>query len=236
MDRSAYDPIAAVYDDWTATYRPDVDFYVSAAAAARGPVVELGVGTGRIAVPTAQRGRHVIGVDSSVAMLDRCRRNAAAAGVEDLIDLRPGDFRSPPVRERVDLVTCPYRALSHLLGESERRQTLAAVHDLLVPGGRFVFDVFTASAAGFEIGQREWTERAPEVWEQDEWDLQTRMLSVSVRGPTGEADLRFTCRPREEWRTLLEDVGFDVYACYGWFDRSPCSHDGVVVWVARRPE
>jgi SAM-dependent methyltransferase len=234
VDRSAYDPIAAVYDDWTATYRPDVDFYVSAASGATGPVVELGVGTGRIAVPTALAGRRVIGVDSSTAMLDRCRRNAREAGVGELIDLRPGDFRSPPVPERVDLVTCPYRALSHLHADADRRQALAAVHDLLTPGGRFVFDVFTASDTGVEFGRRDWTERAPEVWDRDRWDPESRALSVSVRGPTGETELSFACLPRQEWRALLEEAGFEVFACYGWFDHSPCAREGLTIWVARR--
>jgi len=235
VESSPYDPIAAVYDDWTATYRPDVDFYVSAATEVTGPVVELGVGTGRIAVPTALQGRRVIGVDSSAAMLDRCRRNARAAGVEELIDLRSGDFSRPPVQERVLLVTCPYRALTHLSTDAARRQTLAAVHDLLDPGGRFVFDVFTASDAGIEIGQREWMERAPGIWEQDRWDPASRILDISVRGPSGEGKLSFTCLRRQEWRALLEDAGLEVFACYGWFDRSPCPRDGLVIWVARRP-
>jgi SAM-dependent methyltransferase len=235
VDRNAYDPIAAVYDDLTAAYRPDVDFYVSAASGATGPVVELGVGTGRIAVPTALGGRRVIGVDSSAAMLDQCRRNALDAGVGELIDLRQGDFRAPPVRERVDLVTCPYRALSHLHRDMDRRQALAAVHGLLVPGGRFVFDVFTASAAGVEFGRRDWTERAPNVWDRDRWDSESRALSVWVRGPTGETELSFACLPRQEWRLLLEDAGFEVFACYGWFDHSPCARDGTAIWVARRP-
>jgi SAM-dependent methyltransferase len=235
VDRSAYDPIAAVYDDWTASYRSDVDFYVSAATQASGPVVELGVGTGRIAVPTALGGQRVIGVDSSARMLDECRRRARDAGVAHLLDLREGDFVRPPVPERVGLVTCPYRALSHLHSDSSRRQTLAAVHDLLIPGGRFVFDVFTASAAGVEFGHRDWTERAPEVWERDRWDPESHALNVSVRSPTGEAELSFVCLPRQEWRALLEDAGLEVFACYGWFDHSPCSRDGLVIWVTRRP-
>src|SRR5688572_24292160 len=109
-----------------AHYRPDVDFYVSAAGDATGPVVELGIGTGRIAVPTALHGVPVIGVDASARMLDECRRRAADAGVSDLIDLRQGDFRTPPVSEQVGLVTCPFRALSHLDSDVARREGLAA--------------------------------------------------------------------------------------------------------------
>src|SRR5215211_6619837 len=89
---SPYDRIAELYDPWSRSVVEDVDFYVELAAEAGGTVVELGIGTGRIAIPTAQAGVPVIGVDSSAAMLDVCRRAAADAGVAQLLDLRLGDI------------------------------------------------------------------------------------------------------------------------------------------------
>src|SRR5207244_5006207 len=105
------------------------------------PVVELGVGTGRIAVPIAADGTKVIGIDSSRAMLDICARQAALAGVE--LDLRVGDLREPPVTERVPLVICPFRSLLHMHTDEDRLRVLTSAHDLLLPSGRFGFDVFT---------------------------------------------------------------------------------------------
>ena len=93
---SSYDDFAKHYDAW-APQDDDVAFYVAQARASGGPVVELGVGTGRVAVPTAQAGVRVIGVDLSEEMLRLCGRRAEEAGVGDLVDLRLGDFRSPPV-------------------------------------------------------------------------------------------------------------------------------------------
>src|SRR3982074_1454730 len=62
---SAYDPIARLYDPWSSVLIDDISFYVEEAlAAGSGPLVELGVGTGRIAIPTAMAGVHLIGVDS----------------------------------------------------------------------------------------------------------------------------------------------------------------------------
>ena len=78
---SSYDAIAALYDPWSRSVTEDVDFYVAEARKAGGPVVELGVGTGRIAVPTARAGIPLIGVDSSQRMLDICRARAEEAGV-----------------------------------------------------------------------------------------------------------------------------------------------------------
>ena len=100
MPIDPYEAIAGIYDAWSRTVVEDVDFYVAEAVASAGPVVELGVGTGRIAVPTALAGVRVIGVDTSAAMLDVCRRRARAAGVEGLLDLREGDYAAPPVRAR----------------------------------------------------------------------------------------------------------------------------------------
>src|SRR5438105_164086 len=96
---SEYDAIAELYDPWSRSVTEDVDFYVGLAREAGGPVVELGVGTGRIAVPTAAAGISVIGVDSSRGMLDVCRARAERAGVSALLELRLGDLREPPVDE-----------------------------------------------------------------------------------------------------------------------------------------
>ncbi len=96
---SAYDRIARLYDPWSLSVIEDVSFYVDRARRSGGPVVELGVGTGRIAVPIAAEGICVIGVDLSEGMLEVAREQAALAGVE--LDLRYGDFRDPPVEEHV---------------------------------------------------------------------------------------------------------------------------------------
>src|SRR5207248_10753296 len=116
---SQYDRIAGIYDPWSASVTEDVGFSLEEARRSGGPVVELGVGTGRIAVPIAADGIRVIGVDSSRGMLDVCARRAALAGAE--VDLRVGDLRDPPVRERVPLVICPFRSYLHLHTDYERR-------------------------------------------------------------------------------------------------------------------
>src|SRR6187401_448969 len=92
---SPYDPIARVYDPWSASVVEDVEFYVEEATASGGPVVELACGTGRIAVPIAKAGVRVIGVDASAGMLEVARRYAADEGVTERLDLRHGDLREP---------------------------------------------------------------------------------------------------------------------------------------------
>src|SRR4051795_10340467 len=83
---------AVVYDEWAAHMTEDVPFYVELAREAEGPLVELAVGNGRVAIPVAREtGRRVLGIDSSPAMLALARANSEAAGVE--LDLREGDMR-----------------------------------------------------------------------------------------------------------------------------------------------
>jgi SAM-dependent methyltransferase len=232
---SSYDAIAELYDPWSRSVTEDIGFYVSEARKARSTVVELGVGTGRIAVPVAIAGVPVIGVDSSAGMLEVCRRRGEAAGVDHLLDLRLGDLLDPPVSERVRLVMSPFRAFLHLATPVERRRALAAVYELLEPGGRFVFDVFAPSAADVEDTHDKWLEREPGIWELAHWDLERRVLTLRIRGHETETSMQLAWLPTEEWRALLQEADFEIVACYGWFDLRPYAGGEDSIWLARRP-
>ena len=231
---SAYDPIARLYDPWSASVVEDISCYVEEALASGGPVVELGVGTGRIAIPTAMAGVPVIGVDSSEGMLAVCAERGAQAGVAALLDLRTGDLRRPPVDERVPLVTCPFRAYLHLSSDEERLEALAAARRMLEPGGRLVFDVFTPSRADVEETDGRWLEREPEIFERADWDLEAQTLKLSVRDAARSSTMTLWWLEPQRWQALLAEAGFDVVACYGWFDRRPYAGGEDTVWVARR--
>ena len=232
MSSSPYDAIAELYDPWSASVVEDVGFYLEEARRSGGPVVELGVGTGRIAVPIAADGIRIIGIDSSRGMLDICARRAALAGVD--VDLRLGDLREPPVRERVPLVICPFRSLLHMHTDADRREALAAVRRMLRPRGRFVFDVFTPGADDIALTHDRWLEREPGIFELARWDEVARTLTLTVRGPDGETTMALAWLSPGEWRSLLERCGFEVEACYGWFDRKPFTGGDDSVWIARK--
>jgi SAM-dependent methyltransferase len=231
---SAYDPIARLYDPWSASVIEDISFYVDEALASGGPVVELGVGTGRIAIPTAMAGVRVIGVDSSQGMLDVCAERGREAGVADLLDLRIGDLRAPPVDQRVPLVTCPFRAYLHLPSDEGRLEALAAARALLLPGGRLVFDVFAPSVEDVEETDGKWIEREPGIYERADWDLVAQTLTLSVRGEHTQSTMTLTWLEPQRWQALLAESGFDIVACYGWFDRRPYAGGEDSVWIARR--
>jgi SAM-dependent methyltransferase len=228
---SVYDDIARLYDPWSASVQEDVPFYVEEARRSGGPVVELGVGTGRIAIPVAAAGIDVIGVDSSAGMLEVCRERAALAGVE--LDLRLGDLRDPPVEERVPLVTCPFRSLLHMQSDADRLRALRAVRRLLVPGGRFIFDVFAPGEEDIAETHGRWIEREQGIWERADWDAEARTLTLSVRDANAQSTMELGWLEPREWSALLESEGFTVDARYGWFDRTPYGGGEDVIYVAR---
>jgi SAM-dependent methyltransferase len=229
---SAYDAIARIYDPWSRGVIEDISFYVEEALAAGSPVVELGVGTGRIAIPTAAAGIDVIGVDSSAGMLEVCAEQGRAAGVAERLDLRLGDLRRPPVDETVRLVTCPFRAYLHLASDDERLEALAAARGLLRPAGRLVFDVFQPSQEDIDATHGHWIEREPGIDERADWDLERQTLTLSVRGAGGESTMTLWWLEPERWNALLAEAGFVVDACYGWFDRTPYAGGEDTVWIA----
>jgi SAM-dependent methyltransferase len=229
-----YDPIAEIYDPWSRSVTEDVGFYVDHALASGGPVVELAVGTGRIAIRIAQAGVEVIGVDASAEMLAVAQRAANDAGVGDRVDLHLGDFAEPPVTQRVPLVICPFRSLLHMPDEEAKLRALRAARELLEDDGSFVFDVFAPSPDDIEETDGRWLEREPGIYERADWNQSARTLRLSVRSGSAEAsfDLHWLSAP--EWLRLLDLAGFRVEALYGWFDRRPYEGDEDMIFVCRR--
>jgi SAM-dependent methyltransferase len=230
---SAYDAIARVYDPWSRSVTEDVPFYVAEARRSGGPVLELGVGTGRIAVPIAADGIEIVGVDLSAGMLEVARERAALAGVE--VDFRQGDMRDPPIEGAFPLVICPFRSLLHLETEEDRRLALRAVSRCLPLGsGRFIFDVFTPAADDIADTHGRWLEREPGIWERADWNEETRTLILRLRSAESETEMSLAWLTVAEWKTLLRDEGFVVDALYGWFDRSPWRGGEDSIWICRR--
>jgi SAM-dependent methyltransferase len=234
LEPSVYDSIAGIYGPWSRSVTEDVQFYVEEALASGGPVVELAVGTGRIAVQIAEAGVPVIGVDGSREMLSVARDYARERGVEALLDLRLGDLRRPPVSERVPLVIVPFRSLLHMRTDPDRLAALHAARQLLEPDGRLVFDVFEPSADDIEATHGRWLEREPGIFERADWDEDARVLTLSVRGGELSSTMELAWLSAAEWQALIERAGFELQGLYGWFDRRPYDGGEDFVFVARR--
>src|SRR5215217_1625663 len=135
---------SARYDEWSAAMTEDVPFYVGLAREADGPIVELGVGNGRVAIPVAQAtGTRVIGIDTSPAMLDQARAAAAEAAAE--LDLREADMRDLDLDAPAALVYCPFRSLPRRPTWKDRRRTVRRVAASMRPAGRLAWNAFAFS-------------------------------------------------------------------------------------------
>jgi SAM-dependent methyltransferase len=232
---SPYDAIAEIYDSWSRSVTEDVPFYVEEARGAARRVVELGVGTGRIALPIARAGIPVVGVDNSERMLQVCRMRAERAGVTEFLDLRRGDLRDPPIAPAASLVLCPFRSYLHLPTDADRLVAFRAAWLLLEAGGRLVFDVFMPAPDDIAETNGRWLEREPGIFERADWNGAARRFTLRVRGPSTETAMELAWTTPADWQRLLEEAGFEVLACYGWFDRRPYKGGEDTIWVARRP-
>jgi SAM-dependent methyltransferase len=216
------------YDEWSAHMTADVAFYVELARQADGPLVELAIGNGRVAIPVAQAtGQPVIGVDTSPAMLDQARARAAEAGVE--LVLRQGDMRDLALEEPAALIYCPFRALLHLPTWADRRRTFERVAALLRPDGRFAWNAFAFDhriAARLDgQHQREPVPHTIRYWVGD------NRIDI-VRDDGAKSSLWWATR--NEWLGLLDISGLELEALYAGFTREPFADDSSeYVFIAR---
>jgi ubiquinone/menaquinone biosynthesis C-methylase UbiE len=218
------------YDEWSAEMTEDVPFYVELARETDGAVVELAVGSGRVAIPVAEAtGRPVLGIDASPAMLAQARERAAAAGVE--LELREGDMRDLELDQPAGLVYCPFRGLLHLPTWADRRRVFERVAASLRPGGRFAWNAFAfdhAIAARLD-GEHQDTP----VPHSLNYAVGDNRIDITLDGG-GTSSLWWATK--NEWLGLTDVSGLEVEALYGGFDRRPFDDESrEYVWVTRRP-
>jgi len=151
-DVSTYgERIAEVYDQsptLPATTERTVEFL--AAAAGRGPILELGVGTGRLALPLVQRGFVVHGIDASPAMVARLRAKPGG----DRVTITMGDFADIAVAGKFSLIFVAFNTFFGLLTQEAQIRCFAGIAEHLTDDGRFVLEAFVPDITRFHQGQR----------------------------------------------------------------------------------
>jgi SAM-dependent methyltransferase len=218
------------YDDWTADVTADIGFYVGLAMEEEGPIVELAIGTGRVAIPIASAtGRPVIGIDTSPAMLEQARRRAASHGVE--LQLQLANMTELQLDEPAGLIICPFRALLHVPTWAERRLVFERVAASLRPGGRFAWNAFAfdhhfaAAADGV---------RVPGLFPHtDSFAVGDNRVDIVL---DDGATSSLWWATKNEWLGLIDVAGLELEALYGDFDRTPFDErSGEYVFVTRKP-
>jgi len=215
METSWHESFADRYAEWSAGRAADIPFYASLAREADGPVVELAVGTGRVAIPVAQAtGRTVIGIDSSPAMLAQARTAAATAGAR--LDLREGDMRDLALDEPAALVYCPFRALLHLPSWADRRRTFERVAASLRPDGRFAWDAFAFDHhTAVRLDGNRQQEPTPHT---TRYAIGDNRIDLTLDGG-GTSSMWWATK--NEWLGLIDVAGLEVEALYGGFAGEP---------------
>jgi SAM-dependent methyltransferase len=170
--------VAAFYDDRSSAMNapeavePVAD--VLAGFAGDGGALEFGIGTGRIAIPLAERGVRVAGIDSSDAMLARLRAKPAAGSIQAVL----GDFATTRVEGAFDLVYLVFNTISNLVTQDAQVACFANAAAHLRSGGRFVIENGVPALQSLPVGQTVLPFRAdPEGFSFDVYDVVTQRFS-----------------------------------------------------------
>ena len=237
----------------------DVDFYQRLAAERGGPVLDVGCGTGRVAVALAEDGIDVVGVDLSMPMLRLAeeRRASLPAEVAARLTFIHGDMETLDLGRRFPLIVAPSRVFQFLLTSDAQRAGLRALKAHLQADGRLVLDLFdplldlvvpgaTFAPRGGELVHPTTGNRV--TWEvigrspEPERQLITEDWAARELGPAGEVlrseTERLTLRwsTRSEMRLLFELAGLEVVAEHGDFKGGPPTYGREQVWVLRPAE
>jgi ubiquinone/menaquinone biosynthesis C-methylase UbiE len=242
----AYD---AIYREAPAPIAGDVAFYRNLAQETGGPVLELACGTGRIAVPLAESGLDVTGVDVSDGMLAIIRQKARA----HRLTLVNQDMSALDIDRRFGCIIIAFRSFQHLLTIELQRRTLAAIHRHLAPHGRLALHLFdprldllidetprqpVLRGTDPDIGHTFTGEMLSarfdyvaqirrDLWRYREFAPDSSLLAEDSR----EMALRWTWR--WELHHLLELCGFAVDAQYSDFTGSPPAYGKELIVAAR---
>jgi len=257
----AFDEWACYYDLVHEGLPGEAEFYVGLAVRTQGRALELGAGTGRIAIPMAMSGVDVLGIDNSMAMLAQCRAKKRAIGkTSGRLTLVCADMKDFALAAQFRFIAMAYRTFMHLLTPADRRACLETVRRHLSDDGIFVMNSWVPSASylaavrGASRGRRmqlagRYPIRGTDItlvhYHATEYDERTRLLTerhlireVDARGHVLEErvlPLVRTWQTPREVADLLQACGFEVDALYGDFACSPFSAGSTeMIWIAKK--
>ncbi|WP_052807299.1 class I SAM-dependent methyltransferase [Risungbinella massiliensis] len=232
------------YYDWTSTgMENDTCYYTELAKLHKGPVLELGCGTGRISLAIARESISLVGIDFSAQMLQSARKKAKAmalAGRTQWIEADMADFHVPNNRT-FPLIISPYRSFQHLLKVEDQLRTLRQVRKHLRQDGVFAFHLFSPNMEQLLDLNRSYQFRGNyevpgsyetvDVYDYTELDSFRQLLHVTryyerfeetgkmIERVKSDFSIRYTFPT--ELRHLLAVNGFRIQNMYGDFDGTP---------------
>jgi SAM-dependent methyltransferase len=242
---SEYDPAtygehaADVYDDWYGELDPESEATFLADLAAGGRALELGIGTGRVALPLAARGVDVHGIDSSPAMIQRLRAKPGG----DAINVTLGDMADVAVDGTFSLVFVVFNTFFLLPSQAEQVRCFRNVAAHLEPGGRFVLRAFVPDTSRIDRGNDvsvrgvgvDFVRLDASIFDADAQTVRATQVSITDAGVKFvHTSLRFAAPP--ELDLMAQLAGLKLESRWATFARDPFTSDsGFHVTVYRRP-
>lgn len=213
----------------------DLPFYRAFLAERAGPVLELGCGTGRVALALAAEGHEVVGVELSERMLELAHRKAAHAELG--LTLALGDLRSFELERTFGSILLTYNTLNHLLDRDSLSRCFATVKRHMSESSRFVIDTFQPSLAflGNEPEKRRgilryrdpYIDKEVVLSEENHYDAATQLnrvvWSYAIEGVEDVRVEELTMRIffPQELDALIELHGLVIENKHGDYDRRP---------------
>lgn len=250
-----YENTARLYDaDNRDNLSADIPFYLEFAGKQNGDILELGCGTGRVALVLAAAGFHVAGLDLSEEMLRVFREKLSAKPeLSDMISLVHGDMSNFCLDRKFALIIAPFRAFQAVTDDRDIDNALSCIRKHLVSNGIFIVNVFNPN----RVMDQSWCYDEQIQWEcfdentgnyivkrhrGDKIDTEKRIIyphfSFEVTYPDGKKqlftdDLKLKYYDRVRLRAVIEKAGMEITEEYSWYDKTP--PDGrEIIFICRR--
>lgn len=214
-----------------------LNFYLDEISNAKGSVLEIGAGTGRIFVPALENGADIYGIDQSESMLEKLKEKISE---RDFNRVSLQDVREFSLNKKFKLIYAPFRIFSHLISVDDQLKALNKIYEHLDEGGKFIFDVFVPnlkriaedeealdfegeyepgkSVKRFVSVKRNPVNQISDITFKFVWDENGKEQSEECRFP-----MRYYFR--YELENLIGRTKFMLDNIYGGFDKSELSND-----------
>jgi SAM-dependent methyltransferase len=233
------DRVADVYDEWYDLVDPTAECALLAELAAGGRALELGIGTGRVAIPLAALGVEVYGIDASPAIVDKMRAKAGG----DAVPVTIGDMADVPVDGDFSLVFVVFNTFFMLTTQEAQERCFRNVAAHLPPGGRFLVQVFVPDTSRIERGEHlavknvslDMVRLDATLFDAVAQRTDTTQIRITEHGiRLVHARIRFAYPP--ELDQMARQAGLELESRWESFARDPFTDDSPIhVSVYRRP-
>ncbi len=248
-----YTPFAELYDLFYDDFQDDVEMYRGFAERTSGSILEVGSGTGRVALALAEEGHTVVGLELSDAMRSVAQQKADRAQLRDRVTFVAGDMRRFTSGQHFGLIIVPLNTFLHNLTLDDQLATLACFKQQLRPGGLLVLDCFNPDPAyaaddgrlivQHSVIERE-TGRIALLWlsRSTDWGNQLQEITYLIDRPDPNGLVRRTALQtsfrfifRNEMQLLLKLGGFDLKEVFGSYALEPFESNSDKLIVVATP-